>query len=900
MGRGTRTGRRDARSLRAFRALLALYPAAFRDEYGRELALVFVDRYRDADGPWARARLWVEAVAGLLADAPKVHGRLIRQDVRDAWRVLRRQPLVTATIVVTLGLGLGVNTAVFSLLDAVVLRTSLPVPDAGQLFTVNGGRFVSSGPESARLSGPMFEHLRRAAPPGTRVAAMSRGVARVYTRTSDERETSPASLQLVSADFFPVLGVTPVLGRTFPDDGDAVAAQDAVAIVSGAYWQRRFGGAADVVGRTLVINGAAVTVIGVGPRDFAGVWLESPVDIWVPLTLQDEVHYSQSFSADGADLARPWLPQPQVWWLHAVVRLPAGQAATVTGAFNRSHSAAAGRDAGLVLEPFTRGFSQLRRQFATPLTALMVMAGLVLLIACANVANLLLARGVGRQRELALRMALGAGRVRLLHQLLTESALLVVMAGGVAVVGAWWAGRLLVRLAAASIPASIAGSPVLAAPTDLRVLGFAASTALLSVLAFGVWPAWRATRVDMSGALSAGARGALGSAVTPTRLLVIGQVALSLVLVTATGLFVRSFQHLVGVDPGVERQRLFTVGIDPLLSGAPPASLPATYERLIAAVSRVPGVSAVSLAMCGLQASCAREDGFTVEGYQPRGNEPVAFSVNAVSPGYFSTVGMTLLAGRDLTGRDLAGTPKVAVVNRMLAETYFGAGPRALGRRFGMGARDVEIVGIVEDARAIDRVGEAASPGVFVPLAQRSAVPRALDVRTSGDPAAALPAVRRAIMAAAPELPIESVVTMEERIQRGLSRPRLIVWLTSVFAALALGLAGLGLFGVLSYTVARRAPEFGLRMALGASPAQVRRSVVLDALRLVLTGVALGLPFVLLGSRLVSTLVFGVSPHDAAALAAAMAVLAGVGLACSLVPARRAARIDPIVALNRD
>jgi putative ABC transport system permease protein len=351
--------RKAPRSARAFRALLALYPAAFRDEYGRELTLVFVDRYRDAAGRWDRARLWLEAVAGILGEAPKEHCRMIIHDLRYALRALRQHMLVTTTIVITLGLGIGANTAVFSLLNAVVLRTPLRVPDADQLFTVNGGRYVAAGPESARLSGPMFERLRQAAPGGVGVAAMSRGVARVYTRTDDERETTPASLHLVSPSFFPVLGLSPVLGRTLPDENDALA--DApVAVVSHGYWQRRFGGSSNVVGRTLTINGTAFTVIGVGPRDFVGVWLESPVDIWVPLTMQGAVKYSQNFSADGADFSRPWLPQAQIWWLHAVVRVPPGQTAAVIGAFNASLSGLARQDVRIVLEPFARGFSQFR------------------------------------------------------------------------------------------------------------------------------------------------------------------------------------------------------------------------------------------------------------------------------------------------------------------------------------------------------------------------------------------------------------------------------------------------------------------------------------------------------------------------------------------------------------
>jgi predicted permease len=324
------------------------------------------------------------------------------------------------------------------------------------------------------------------------------------------------------------------------------------------------------------------------------------------------------------------------------------------------------------------------------------------------------------------------------------------------------------------------------------------------------------------------------------------------------------------------------------------------YIRVLDAVAAVPGVQSASFAMCGVQSRCAQETGFIVEGYQRRPDEEIAFNVNAVTAGYFSTVGMPLIAGRALNEEDVARKTGVAVVNKSLAARYFGEWHQALGRHFGLTTADVEIVGIVADARSLDNLKEPIVPRVYVPLSQRLVTARALEVRTADDPAAAIAGVRRAIVGAAPELPIESVVTVEERIDRGLSRERLLVSLTSAFGALALSLAGFGLFGVLSHAVARRTSEFGLRMALGASPSRVLWDVVSDALRLVVFGVLLGMPFVFLAGNLVSTLVFGISPHDAVSLICAIAVLAGVGAACSLVPALRAARVDPVVAISRE
>jgi predicted permease len=858
------------------------------------MTLVFADRYRDATGRTERARLWIEALTDLLIEAPKEHGRMMTRDLRHAWQSLRRQPMLTATVVIVLGFGLGANVAIFSLLNAITARTLGSIPHPDELVAVNTREYAIGGPEGSRLSGPVFERMREAAPAGVGVAAMSRGIARVYTRTTDERETTPASVQLVSSSFFPLLGATPVLGRSLPDDRENAQTPNPVAVISHGYWQRRFGGATDVVGRVVTINNVAFTIVGVGPRAFTGVWLEAPVDVWVPLAMQSALKYSQNFTADGADLARPWLAQPNVWWLHVVARVPPDRLTAVACVFNAALSSTAGANADVVLQPFSHGFSQFRQRFMLPLQALFVMTALVLLIACANVANLLLSRAIARQREIGVRLALGAGRADLFRLLLAESALLVALATMAALALAHWTSGALVRAAAATADAAS-----LAAPIDWRVLGFAAAIACASVLLCGLLPAWRATRANVLAALRSGGRGATIRSSRTARALVVAQIALSLVLVTGTGLFVRSFRNLQHADPGIDVAHLLSVSIDPRLAGEDASRLPAMYDRVLDAVSSAPGVRAASFAMCGLERPCATQGSYAVEGRQPRRGESIDFRVNVVSPGYFSTVGMPIVAGRAFDAHDTATAPRVAVVNKTLADTYF-AGGQAIGRRVGLDALDTEIVGIVEDARALSDIAGPPGPALFMALAQQPIAPRSLDVRTIGDPRLSAEAVRIAIVAAAPLLPIESMTPVDEQVTRGLSRDRLATLLTTALGALALGLAGFGLFGVISYAVARRTSEFGVRMALGASPMGILWQVMREALWLVAIGAVVGVPIVWIAGRAASTLLFGVSPHDWITMAAALLVLGLASAACSLRPAWRAARIDPVIALRQD
>jgi predicted permease len=627
--------------------------------------------------------------------------------------------------------------------------------------------------------------------------------------------------------------------------------------------------------------------------------------------MEHDVRYSQNYSAEAAETGKPWMPQARIRWLEIMMRNEAGAKAARIGALNTtlilnsapdSVSISNPEDRRLwleqrfVTEPFGAGFSGLRQRFTKPLYALMAMAGLVLLIACANAANLLLARAAGRQREIAVRQSLGAGRLRLVQQLLTEGLVLVSIAAVCAVVIARWAGEFVVRMATVTMTGPVPFEAVI----DMRVLAFTAAVALATGLLFALAPALRATHGDLTASLKAAARNLPGGGGSRhARALVVLQIALSLVLVTGTALLVRSFANLLHVDLGFEQEHVLSISINPGLAGYGPDRLPQFHQRLLERMQAVAGVRSVSLAMCGIVSGCrAFSDDIRFEGYQARPRERVGFISNFVSRGYFSTVGMRLVEGRTFNERDVRTAPRVAVVNEALVRRYF-SGRAVIGQRFGDQRLDTEIVGVVRDARVLN-VRDAAEPMVFLPLEQHSTAAGTIEVRTWGNPTDVAAAVRRSLAEAEPGLPISRVTALVEQISRNLSQERLVLSLTSSFGLLALGLASFGLFGVLSYAVARRTPELGIRIALGASPGRVVRHVVGDALVLIVAGLAIGFPGVIAGTRFIEGLLFDVSPHDWSAILGATVVLVLIPSIFALLPALKASKVDPAVALRQE
>jgi putative ABC transport system permease protein len=822
------------------------------------------------------------------------------QDIRYALRSLKRAPGFTCAAIVTLALGIGANTAIFSLLDGVMFKP-LRVASPSELFVLEmvapDGRRDPQGSlgRTARFSYPQFQQFAATIPEGTMLAAISR-VARLSARLGDEERFRTTHVQLASGRFFSVFAVNAAAGRLLTDADNVDIDGHPVAVISHAFWQRRFASSPSAVGAQIVVNGAPFTIVGVAAPGFDGVWVEAPAEVWIPLVMQRTVHYSQNFSASNSDSDASWIPQDGITWLSLVGRagadrLPPARAA-LESALGRilAQQAEEIADAAqrhrllsrrIALLSFARGFSALRTQFGTALYVLAAMVGVVLLVACANVANLLFARAIVRRRDIAIRLSLGASRARLVRQFLAESLLLAALGALAGLLMGQWATT---ALTATLLPAAFA--------LDLRMLGFTVTLAALTTVIVGLGPAFRGTRAEhrtVTTRSTPSHRKTMGPIVT-------AQIALSFVLVAGAALLGRSLVNLARLDPGFDREHLVALWINSVDYGRD--EIPALHGRLVERVTSIPGVQSVTLSACGLGDGCRATSDVQIEGYEPARDESVRLQENRVGSAYFSTVGMPLLEGREFDQRDTPTSPQVAVINEAAVRRYFG-GRSPLGKRFGYGDLSFEIVGVVGDARTVN-LTESPVPMAFYPLTQPVLNARTVEARVAGDPAAIVGAIQRELVQAEPRLILERATTMEAQLAGNLVQQRLVAYSTAAFGALALILACVGLYGVMSYAVARRTAEIGVRMALGATPGRVLVLIVNDGLRLVSAGLVVGAAAALAAGRLIAALLFDVTPSDLGTLGATTAALAAAALVACYLPARRAASLNPVQALHAE
>lgn len=816
----------------------------------------------------------------------------LRSDVTYALRQWRRSPGFAIAALVSLALGIGANTALFSVLNAVLFR-SLPVSAPSELFVVRKDAAV---PSPQRFAYRDFEAMRDSVA-RVDVAAMSQN-ARVNVIVGSNTEAQRANVQLVSGDFFHVMRVPPALGRLFGPDDDRTPGAHPIVVLSHAYWTTQFAAASDVVGKTIALNGSRMTVVGVARAGFTGVVLEAPTDIWVPTMMQSDVRYHQNFSADdNGQPEKPWVPQDGISWLDVIVRTN-GDTARIIGSFDGAYKTRLTPPVPgmrLVLDSFASGRSRLRDRFTPTLYALMAMVVLVLIIACANTANLLLARSAARQRELAVRLAIGAGRRRLVQQLLTESVLLACVSAGGGLLLALWSADAIVAL----VVRSLTGSPTSIIAIDARVLAFTMATSVFTGVLFGLAPVRRAMRLDLSAALKSGGKRAGGTDAATGKFVIAAQVALSLLLVTGAGLFSRSLYNLAHVELGFQPENVVTIAVNPRTSGVTADALPALYRRVLDGIVALPTVKSAAWAECELAGGCrSASGGIVVSGYTPAPSEDVTFQENRVSAEYLQTVGLRLLRGRNFDASDRRETRKVAIVNEALVRRYF-AGREPIGQRFGYQTPDIEIVGVIANAR-VYTAREAAEPMAYYPIDQTAQYAASLSVRTVGDPQDALNSVRRALQAAAPNLIIERIATLEQRIDNNLTADRIAAMLAAAFGVLAVVLACVGVYALLSYSVARRTSEIGVRMALGARPVAVLRATLMESLRPIAIGLLIGIPLAAAAGRGVSNILFGVEPWDAQVVTVAAVAVLALGLSAAFIPAWRASRVDPIVALRQD
>ena len=842
---------------------------------------------------------------------------IVIRDLQYSLRMLARTPGFTAIAVLTLALGIGANTAIFTLLDQVLLRL-LPVKDPQQLVLLSmRGRHYGSNWGGNAISHPMYRDFQ----------AHNEVFSEMFCRfpiaasLSFGGQSERVAVELVSGTYFSALGVGPARGRVFTPEDDRLPSGHPYLVLNYDYWKTRFAADPEILGKELTINNYKMTVVGVAQQGFDGVELGHSPKIFIPIMMQPQI-----MVGNPTDM----LKERRNRWVNAFGRLKPGvsqqQAKAALQPFMHSmleqevqeaafaHASTYDRQEFLKcwidVLPGSQGRSYTRRQLSTPLWVLMATTGAVLLIACANLANLLLVRGSARTKEIAIRLAIGATRWQIIRQLLIESLSLSFLGGIAGLAFAFWADKALMGV---YLPSDSGGLNISSLP-DLRILLFTFAVTIFTGIIFGLVPAMQTTKPNISGTLKDQAGAVVGGGHHGLRKgLVVAQVTLSLLLLVGAGLFVRSLANLRNLGPGFPAEKLVGFNIDPSLNGYTPERLKVFYPQLSEVLSSIPGVQSVGLASMRILEDNEWDSGMSVEGFTPaKPDDHAQPFMNQISPNYFATMGVPIVAGRDFNRNDnrevkhgpeaFDWTPTTVMINEKFAKKYF-AGRNPIGLHLGFGTdpgtpTDMEVIGVVKDIKYTglrDEIPEQA----FIPyLGSRFLGEMTFYVRTTMDPTQLMPTLRAKVRDLDPNLPIYAMRTTEVQINNSLSSERMIASLSAVFGFLATLLAVIGLYGVMAYAVAQRTREVGIRMALGAARGHVIWMVMREVLLLVAIGVTAGVIFSLMLTRVVQSQLFGLTPHDPFTLALATAALVFVACAAGYIPAWRASRLDPTVALR--
>jgi predicted permease len=824
-------------------------------------------------------------------------------DVRYAGRTLAKSPVFCSIAILSLALGIGANAGIFTLLDQVMLHL-LPVEQPQRLAQlVEHGDWYGSNNGMNAISYPTYEDLRKQ-------NEVFSGMFCVYATdfsASFEGRNERVAGELVSGTYFPVLGVRPALGRLFTPEDDRTPSGAPLAVLTYSYWQNRFAGDPSVVGKEILVRDHRLTIVGVAERKFEGVQALFQVQMFVPVAM----------AAEMTDKEKP-LEDRRQRWVQVFGRMKPGfdlrgAKASLAPLFHRTlemevqqkefaHATPYTRQQFLKITldaiPGGRGQDVVRQFLEAPLWAMMAMVALVLLIACANVANLMIARATSRQKEIAVRLALGAGRARIVRQLLVEGLLLALVGGLAGLIISPWAIRLLIGI----MPET---DPPLRFSTDpnLRLVFFTMAVSVVTAVIFGLLPALQAARPAIARVLKDQAGAVVGGGQARWRkMLVVAQVSLSLLLLIGAGLFGRSLQNLRSLNPGFEVSNLLSFQVDPTLNGYNPERSKLFYRQLTDSLNTLPGAGAAAMCVVPPLTFDEWDSSIAVEGYVAKQGEDMNPRVNHISPGYFGTLKIPLYQGRDFTGQDALGAPKVAIVNEKFAQRYFG-GRGALGRHIGMGGdpgtkTDIEIVGVVRDTK-YSRMNEELQRQVYFPYLQHDwAAQMTGYVRSPLGPEQMFPMIRAAVRKLDRNLPVYQMKTEEKQRDDSLAVERLSATLSSAFGVLATVLAAIGIYGVMAFLVGRRTREIGIRMALGASAGNVVWLVMREVLLLAGIGVLIGMPVALLVTGLLESQLYGIAPHDPTIAIAATLGLVAVAALSGYLPARLATRVDPVTALR--